>query len=79
MDVDYKIARGIIEIIGLGKIVRRDKHQDQADKIRRRRDDLYVTLAASEKQNLGNVLCTTRTSSRSRMAISQMLTPFGAD
>ena len=31
MDADYNIARGIIEEIGLGKIVRRDKHQGQAD------------------------------------------------
>jgi hypothetical protein len=31
MDVDYNIAHCIIEKIGVGKVVRRDKHQDQAD------------------------------------------------
>ena len=31
MDADYNIARGIIEKIGVGEIVRRDKHQGQAD------------------------------------------------
>jgi hypothetical protein len=31
MAADYNIARGIIEKIGVGKIVRRDKDQNQAD------------------------------------------------
>ena len=31
LDADYNIARGLIEKIGVGKIVRRDKHQVQAD------------------------------------------------
>ena len=30
-DEDFNIAQGLIRLVGVGKIVRRDNHQDQSD------------------------------------------------